>query len=313
MRSPLLALALAAGLLAAAPAFADGPKVVASIKPVHSLVSAVMQGVGEPALIVRGAASPHDYTMKPSDARALQGADLVFWVGEALESFLVKPLKSVPKSVRVVELLETPGITLLEAREGGAWESHDHGHAHKHDHAGKDHGDFNTHVWLDPDNARVMARAAAEALAARDPAHAATYRANAEAYAKRLDALDAELKATLAPVAERPFVVFHDAYQYFEKRYGLNAVGAITVNPERAPSAKRVAAIRERIKKLGAACVFAEPQFEPKLVDTLIEGTGAKKGTLDPEGAAIPDGPELYPALLRGLATSLTGCLAPRA
>ncbi|HYD64233.1 zinc ABC transporter substrate-binding protein ZnuA [Azospirillum sp.] len=313
MRSPLLALAFSCGLLAAAPALADVPKVVASIKPVHSLVSAVMQGVGEPALIVRGAASPHDYTMKPSDARALQGADFVFWVGEALETFLVKPLKSVPKSVQVVELLEAPGITLLEAREGGAWETHDHGHAHKHDHAGKDHGDVNTHVWLDPDNARAMARAAAEALAARDPAHAATYRANAEAYGKRLDALDAELKAALAPVAARPFVVFHDAYQYFEKRYGLNAVGAITVNPERAPSAKRVAAIRERIRTLGAACVFAEPQFEPKLVDTLIEGTGARKGTLDPEGAAIPDGPELYPTLLRSLANSLTGCLAPRA
>jgi zinc transport system substrate-binding protein len=311
MRTPVAA-ALALGLLAAAPALADAPKVVTSIKPVHSLVSAVMQGVGEPVLIVRGAASPHDYALKPSDAKALQGADLVFWVGEALETFLAKPLTAVPKTVRVVELMDSAEITLLQAREGGTWERHDHGHAHRHDHAGEDHGDVNTHIWLDPANAKVMAETAAVALAARDPAHAATYKANAEAYAKRLDALDAELKAALAPVAERPFVVFHDAYQYFEKRYGLNAVGAITVSPERAPSAKRVAAIRARIRKLGAVCVFAEPQFEPKLVDTLIEGTGAKKGTLDPEGAAIPDGPELYPALLRSLANSLTGCLAPR-
>ncbi|HYH17450.1 MAG TPA: zinc ABC transporter substrate-binding protein ZnuA [Azospirillum sp.] len=313
MRSPLLVLAFSCGLLAAAPAFADGPKVVTSIKPVHSLVAAVMQGVGEPALIVRGAASPHDYALKPSDAKALQNADLVFWVGEALESFLVKPLKSVPKTVQVVELMDSAEITLLEARAGGAWEAHDHGHEHKHDHAGADHGNLNTHIWLDPANAKVMAGTAAVALAARDPAHAAAYKANAEALGKRLDTLDAELKAALAPVAARPFIVFHDAYQYFEKRYGLNAVGAITVNPERGPSAKRVAAIRDRIRKLGAACVFAEPQFEPKLVDTLIEGTGARKGTLDPEGAAIPDGPELYPTLLRDLANSLVGCLTPRA
>ncbi|HEY0838399.1 MAG TPA: zinc ABC transporter substrate-binding protein ZnuA [Azospirillum sp.] len=313
MRISLAGLVLSCGLLAAAPAVADGPKVVASIKPVHSLVAAVMQGVGEPALIVRGAASPHDYALKPSDARALQNADLVFWVGERLETFLVKPLASVPKKVRVVGLMDSVGITLLEAREGGAWEAHDHGHEHRHDHAGEDHGDLNSHVWLDPANAKVMAESIAVALAARDPAHAAAYTANAEAYAKRLDALDAELKAALAPVAARPFVVFHDAYQYFEKRYGLNAVGAVTVNPERRPSAKRVAEIRARIKTLGAVCVFAEPQFEPKLIDTLIEGTGARKGTLDPEGAALPVGPELYPTLLRTLAGSLTDCLAPRA
>ncbi|MDQ2105059.1 zinc ABC transporter substrate-binding protein ZnuA [Azospirillum isscasi] len=303
---------VAAILLAASPALADAPKVVASIKPVHSLVAAVMEGVAEPALIVRGAASPHTYAMKPSDAKALAAADLVFWVGPELESFLDKPLKANAKKATSVELLEAPGVTLLDAREGGAWEAHDHGHKHDHGHAhgeGHGHEEVNTHVWLDPANARAMVAAIAEALSAKDPANAAAYTVNAGRTARSIDALDAELKAALAPVAGKPFVVFHDAYQYFEAHYGLNGVGAITVNPERRPSAKRLSEIRARITGLGAACVFAEPQFEPALVDTIVDGTRAKKGVLDPEGAELKDGPGLYPALMRGIAASLKDCL----
>ncbi|NUB13556.1 zinc ABC transporter substrate-binding protein ZnuA [Azospirillum brasilense] len=310
---PLLALAAA---LTASPALAEGPKVVASIKPVHSLVAAVMEGVAEPALIVRGAASPHTYAMKPSDAKALAAADLVFWIGPELEGFLEKPVTANARKATSVTLLEAPGVTLLDAREGGAWEAHDHGHEHKHDHDHKHahedehgHDEVNTHIWLSPANARAMVAAIAEALSAKDPANAAAYTANAERTARSIDALDAELKAALAPVAGKPFVVFHDAYQYFEAQYGLNGVGAITVNPERRPSAKRLSEIRAKIGGLGAACVFAEPQFEPALVNTIVEGTPAKKGVLDPEGADLKDGPGLYPALMRNIAASLKECL----
>ena len=306
---PFIALVAALGvaaLAAASPALADAPKVVASIKPVHSLVAAVMEGVAEPALIVRGAASPHTYAMKPSDARALASADLVFWVGPALEGFLAKPLEANARKAQAVELLEAPGIALLDAREGGAWDAHGHGHAHGHKNA---HEEVNTHIWLDPGNARAMVAAIAEALSAKDPANAAAYKVNADRTVRSIDALDAELKAALAPVAGKPFVVFHDAYQYFEAHYGLNGVGAITVNPERRPSARRLSEIRARITGLGAACVFAEPQFEPALVNTIVEGTGAKKGVLDPEGADLKDGPGLYPALMRNIAAALKGCL----
>lgn len=307
---------------AATVAQAEAPKVVVSIKPIHSLIASVMQGVGEPTLLVRGGASPHSYSMKPSDAKALSAADLVIWVGPELESFLEKPLKAnAPKATRLT-LMELKGLTLLETREGGAWEAHDHGHKgghdhkghdHKHDHKGHDHDDeheeLNSHIWLDPANARAIVTATAEALAAKDPAGAEAYRTNADRTLQQLDALDAELKATLAPVKDKPFVVFHDAYQYFEARYDLSAVGSITVSPDRRPSAKRLSAIRAKIGGLGAACVFAEPQFEPALVQTVVEGTKAKTGVLDPEGTELPEGVTLYPTLMRNLAASLRGCL----
>ncbi|WP_395457687.1 zinc ABC transporter substrate-binding protein ZnuA (plasmid) [Azospirillum melinis] len=317
----LSALVATTSATAALPAWAEAPKVVVSIKPIHSLVAAVMRGVGDPVLLVRGGASPHSYTMKPSDAKALSAADLVVWVGPELEGFLEKPLKAnAPKATRLT-LMEQTGLTLLQTREGGAWEAHDHGHeehGHKdHDHKGHDHAadhdddhdELNSHIWLDPANARAIVTATADALAARDPADAEAYRTNAHRTLQAIDALDAELKATLAPLKDKPFVVFHDAYQYFEARYDLSAVGSITVSPDRRPSAKRLSAIRAKIAGLNAACVFAEPQFEPTLVRTVVEGTKAKTGVLDPEGADLPEGEALYPTLMRNLAASLRGCL----
>ncbi len=314
----VLAAAAALPAHAEAPAHAQAPKVVVSIKPIHSLVASVMHGVGEPTLLVRGGASPHSYTMKPSDAKALSAADLVVWVGPELESFLEKPLRANAPRATLLTLMDLKGLTLLETREGGAWDAHDHGkkrghghqdHDHKdHDHA-DEHGELNTHIWLDPANARAIVEAAAEALAAGDPANAEAYRKNADRKLQELDALDAELKAALAPVKDKPFVVFHDAYQYFEARYGLSAVGSITVSPDRRPSAKRLSAIRAKIGGLGAACVFAEPQFEPTLVRTVVEGTKARTGVLDPEGSELPEGEALYPTLMRNLAASLRGCL----
>ncbi|MFT4185389.1 MAG: zinc ABC transporter substrate-binding protein [Rhizobium sp.] len=315
---PLAASLLFSGLFSGTALAADPPNVVVSIKPIHSLVAAIMQGVGTPDLIVDGAASPHTYALKPSNARALQGAKVVFWVGPGMEAFLEKPLSALGSNALVVELDKAPGIAKLKFREGGAFEPHDDGdeHAesadHDHDHDGHSHGheEFDTHLWLDPHNAKAMAAEITTTLVAADPANALTYEANQKALDDRLDALDAEIASTVAPVKDKPFIVFHDAYQYFERRYGVRVAGSITVSPETIPGAERVSEIHGKLAGLGATCVFAEPQFEPKLVNVVIEGTSAKSGVLDPEAATLPQGPNLYFDLMRGIATSLKTCLS---
>ncbi|MBN8243237.1 zinc ABC transporter substrate-binding protein ZnuA [Nitratireductor aquimarinus] len=323
MKSFRLSLAAAASSLALLTpgaltgAFAADMQVVTSIKPVHSLVAGVMEGVGEPALILQGAGSPHTYSMRPSQARMLANADLVFWVGPGLEVFLEKPLETLAGEATQVALSDSEGLTLLEMREGGAFEAHSHGddhddHGHEaeedgHDHA-HDHGP-DAHLWLDPDNAKIMVSAIAEALSAADAENASAYAANAAALNERIAALQTELSAELEPVKDRPFIVFHDAYQYFEKQFGLAAAGSITVSPEIIPGAQRVDEIRTKVRELDAACVFAEPQFEPRLVEVVTEGTDAKSGVLDPLGAEIEDGKDLYFELMRGMAASLKTCL----
>jgi len=302
------ALAAVAVLSIAAGAFADAPRIVVSIKPVHALVASVARGVATPTLLVRGAASPHSYSMKPTDATALASASIVFWVGPEMETFLEKPLAGV--RAPVVALMNAPGVELLDAREGGAWEPHDHGHehasGHDHDAGGRE---VNPHVWLDPINAEAMTRTIAAELAKVDPSHADDYAKGAETTIRDLAALDGELRTMLEPVRDRPFVVFHDAYQYLEHRYGLNGVGSITVSPDRKPSAQRLAALRLKLRGLDAACVFAEPQFEPALIDTVIEGSTAKRSKLDPEGASLEEGPELLRTLLTDNARALVDCL----
>lgn len=293
------------------------PKVVASIMPLHSLVAGVMEGVGESTLLVRGGGSPHSYSLRPSEARSLNNADLVFWVGDNLESFLAKPLTALAGQARVVALAEAPGIALLAAREGGAWEDPSpenrgrgqEGHKHDDHHHGP--GEANPHIWLDPRNAKQIVALVAGALANHDPANAARYRRNGEALSARLDTLDAELERTFRPIEDVPFIVFHDAYHYLEARYGLRAVGSITVSPDRPPGAKRLQEIRRKILAAGAACVFSEPQFQPTLVQTVLEGTAAKTAVLDPMGADLAAGPDAYFRLMRNLAAALTGCLTP--
>ncbi|WDZ78596.1 zinc ABC transporter substrate-binding protein ZnuA [Ensifer adhaerens] len=333
------ALLLASTVLLASPALAASPNVVVSIKPIHSLVASIMQGVGEPSLIVEGAASPHTYNMKPSNASALQAANVVFWVGPGLEAFLDKPLDALSGGAKVVELSEAPGIEKLKFREGGAFEAHDDGdegdgeeghkheegeaehdhaaapeaapgHDHGHDHHDHGHGDTDLHMWLDPLNAKAMAAEIEKTLVEADPDNAGAYKANLEALNKRLDDLDAKLKETVAPVKDKPFVVFHDAYQYFEHRYNVRVAGSITVSPEVLPGAERLSEIHAKIKELGATCVFAEPQFEPKLINVVIEGTPAKSGTLDPEAGTLDAGPDLYFQLMEGISTSLKTCLS---
>lgn len=315
----------ALGLVALTPmiapaAWAEVPEVVVSIKPVHALVAGVMGDLGTPMLLVKGANSPHSYAMKPSDARALQEADVIFRVGENLEVFMNHPLETLGAKATVVDLAEAKGIETLGFREGALWEEDEHHHDgeehetaeddheeadHHHDHHGAD-----PHVWLDPVNARAMVDAITEKLAAADPEHAEAYAANAARMNGRITELQEEIAAELKPVEGRPFIVFHDGYHYFEHRFGVEAAGAVAVDPERQPGAARVTEIRERIEKADAVCVFTEPQFQPRLVKTLIEGTDARSGVLDPLGADLPEGAGAYEALLRNLAKSLESCLA---
>lgn len=353
----------------------DDGAVVTSIKPVHSLVSGVMEGVSKPHLIVRGAASPHTYSLRPSDASKLQDAKVIFWIGENLEPFLAKPVESLSENAKLVTLSEAHDLVKLPFREGGPFEKHDHGdhgdehgheddhghedeHAHKddhdhkdehdhheeaekhgdhdhdkhdhddhakehdhdehdhdehakeHDHDEHDHGEFDVHFWLDPQNAKAMLHEIEETLVAVDPANAAAYEANAAKLAAKLDKLTQEVTSDLEPVRERPFIVFHDAYQYFEQRFGVTAAGSITVNPDAIPGVQRVAEIKARVEELGGTCVFSEPQFEPKLVQVVTEGTAARSGVLDPLGAGLDEGPELYFQLIRNMSGSIKDCLS---
>ncbi len=295
-----------------------GPKVIASIKPIHSLIAGVMEEIGEPMLLIKGGASPHDYSLRPSDVRNLNNAQAVFWIGNTLETFLVKPLANTGE-VRSVALLETPNLTLLTLREGGTWQAHAHLHEHEdhahaltaqlHDQSHVHPIDYDPHIWLNPQNAIAMVRQIGAVLSEVDPAHKAVYQKNATALIKRLKTLDQNLAATLDPVKDQPYIVFHDAYQYFERHYGLAAAGSLTVNPEQKPGAKRIREIRRRIIDTHIRCVFSEPQFQPALVRVLIEHTPAKSEVLDPLGADLEEGTDAYFQLLNRLSNSLSGCL----
>ena len=317
-RSPLMlrrsGLALAAAALfncvIAGPAAADAAvRVVASIKPVHSLVSAVMAGVGEPHLIIRGAVSPHTFSMRPSDAAVLENARVIFLIGESLETSLARPIDTLAGNARVIALSEAQGLVRRPLREGGAFEAH--GHGTDDDHDAHRRGAFDMHIWLDPVNAGVMARTIAGVLSEADPANAGTYAANAQALLPRLEELTAQIAAEVAPVRGKPFIVFHDGYRYFEDRFGLTAAGSSVVSPDRSPGVRRISELRDKMRELGVTCVFAEPQFEPRLIDVIIEGTAARTGTVDPLGATIESGPELYFTLIHNMAASFKSCLTP--
>ncbi|MDE0528688.1 MAG: zinc ABC transporter substrate-binding protein [Truepera sp.] len=302
-----LAAAVLLGCAATGPAAAEnGLRVVASIKPVHSLVSAVMAGVGEPYLIIRGASSPHTFTLRPSDAAALEDADIIFLIGDTMETALAGLVDALAGQTLVVALADAPGLVRRLFREGGEFEVD-----HEHDDGDEDHGPFDMHLWLDPINGGVMAGVIASILAEADPANAAAYEANAEALLQRLDALTEELAAYLAPARGVPFIVFHDGYRYFEDRFGLTAVGSVVVSPGRPPGVRRIFELRDKVRALGVACVFDEPQFDRRLIQTVIEGSEVRAGTVDPLGAAIEDGPGLYVTLLRNMAVSFKACLAP--
>ena len=333
--------------LAAGSAASEEVRVVATINPVHSLVSGVMAGVGEPHLIVRGATSPHNFSMRPSDAEMLEQAHVVFLIGEAMETSVAGSIDTLAADARVVELAEIDGLVRRPLREGGNFEEdheHDHDAGHEdgetgehadHDEGEEDHGDhddgdhgdhgghgdhdadgghgdetFDLHVWLDPANAQVMVTAIAETLAEIDAANAPTYAANAAELHTRLADLGTELSGTVEPVRGRPFIVFHDAYRYFEDRFGLVAAGSAVVSADRSPGVRRIRELQGKVRDLDVMCVMAEPQFEPRLVSVIVEGTAAKAGSVDPLGATIESGPELYFTLLRNMAASFKDCLS---
>ncbi len=320
---PYLKILAVCGLCWITAVFASGnkPNVVVSIPPFHALVTAVMENVGEPILLLKKGASPHHYNLRPSEVKMLQQADLIFWGGPALETFLVKPLQSLSSSTKVIELEKTEKLLLLPPRRTAAFNSargHDHNpdHTHEHNHeghscCGHDHGPSakDMHFWLDPNNAKIILGAIVENLSQIDPAHQAQYCSNAKKFIAKLDALDRELKIKLKPIQKMPYVVFHDAYQYFEHHYDLNDVGSISVHPELPISLQRLYEIREQIKKTKAICVFREPQFKPQMVESLSQDTGAKIGELDPLGQSHSKDGSDYLHLLENIANSLRGCL----
>ena len=298
-------------LFAAAPAAADKPRIVATILPIHSLVAGLAGDVYETELLLPADASPHGYAMRPSEARRLQDADVVVWVGPELETFLERPLRRAGER-QVIGLADDLDLELLPTRAGGVWERHRHGHDdhdHGHDH-GHHHGHYDNHLWMSPAIARAITEQLADVLAARDPQHADTIRANRDAQLERIDALDADLTTRLEPVREQAFMVFHDAYQYFEHHYSLNAAGSISIDPSRTPGARRLAELRQRAAEGDVVCLFTEPQFRPALAETVAEGTGMRLGMLDPIGAELEPGPDAWFQLMENLADGLLDCLA---
>jgi zinc transport system substrate-binding protein len=335
-------------------------KVVTSIKPIHSLASYLMDGIGKPELIVDGYGSPHGFSMKPSHAKMLQNADLIFWVGEDLENFLEKPLKSIAKKAEKIELIEIKGLNVLKFRERNIFDEHDHGHDdhdkkeddhdhddhgkkeddhddhdhddhgkkeddhddHDHDdhgkkeehddhddhdgHEGHAHGEFDPHIWLDTMNAKAMLNEMAEHLIENDPKNEAKYKSNLDKALKDIDKLTIEVMTELNNSVSS--IVFHDAYQYFEKRFNVNVLGAFTVNTDVMPGAEQLAEIREIIEHDKVACVFSEPQFNPDIINAVAKDMKIKTGVLDPLGATLDSGKDLYFKLIRNMSASFKGC-----
>jgi len=305
VRSRLL-LAAAVCLFLARPAAAEAPSVFVTIKPLHALVAGVMADVGTPYLLVTGGGSPHHMALKPSAARRLAGADLVVWIGDRLETFMQRPIAALAAGKAVMEIQYLPGLTRWPTRDLGDWH-----HGDEDDHKHDDHDDegVDPHLWLDPRNAERIVAHLATRLGEVDPANGARYRANAEAMAARLQDLDRSLEARLAPVTRKPFILFHDGYQYFERRYGLSPIGAVALSPERPSGARHLTTIRRKIAETGATCLFTEPQFPPDLAERLAEGTPLSVSQLDPLGANLTPGPDSYFTMMDNLGRDLVDCL----
>ena len=307
-------------------------KVVASIKPIHSLVSYVMDGVGKPDVIVDGYNSPHGFSLKPSHAKMIENADLIIWVGEDLEAFLEKPLDTIAKKAMNIEVMDLKGIKKLKFREKNIFEGHDdhghdehkeHGHkedkhdehkehGHKedkhddHGHEGHAHGEHDPHVWLDPMNAKVIVKEVTKQLVKLDPENGSKYKANSKKAIADLDALTKSIKKDLKK--DLRFVVFHDAYQNFENRFGIQVLGALTVNTDVMPGAEQLAEIREVIEHEKVNCLFSEPQFNPSIIKSIAKDTKIKTGVLDPLGETLDKGKGMYKNLLKDMSSSFKGC-----
>lgn len=282
------------------------PHVVVTLKPIHALVSGVMTDVGKPDLLLSGSESPHTYNMKPSQVQQIQQADLLVWIGNGVETFLQKSL-SVLEDKKQLRLDKIEGLRLLKVRKGDSWQTHQHS---AHHHARVE--EIDPHIWLDPDNAQVIVDAVAQTLSQLDEPHATVYKHNATQLIERIKAFDQQLIQQLKPYQAKPFLVFHDAYHYFEQHYGLTAVGTVTLSPGHTPSVKRIQELRTQIKTQGIICVFSEPQFTPRLIATLLEDTLARHGELDPLGATLEAGTDAYFKLLQNLADAFAECFLPK-
>ena len=300
----------AAAILMSSTAMADVPSVAVDIAPVHSLVARVMRSVGEPNLIIPTNASPHRYNLRPSEAKALQDANLVFWMGEGLAPWMENALDSLASNAKIIALLDQKETELMEFREGALFEEHDHDdHADHDDHDEHAHGKYDPHAWLSLENARTWLNLIAAQLSATDPENAGVYFSNAAEARAELETLISEVNKMLKPVRGMKFVVFHDAYQYFEKSFDFPASGAISLSDASDPSPARIAQIHGRIKEQGIDCVLAEPQYKPGLVATVLDGSSAKASVIDPLGYGLEVGEELYPQLIRQMAKTLINCL----
>ena len=292
------------------------PKVVVSVKPLHSIVAGVMQGIGDPVLLISGSETPHGFSLRPSQARELQNAALVFWVGPELEQFLKKSINTLARRAEVIALGQA--VPLLSYRKHGLWRKS--GNYKRHDDDGYkkgyghsdhyDHGSRDPHFWLDPVLMRKTVSVIARALSKIDPAHAILYRTNSGLLEQRLERLHRHLERKLAPVRQIPYLVFHDAYQYLETRYGLASVGTMTLDPERRPGARHLANIRREVRHNRAKCLFKEPQFKSSIISVVREAVAINIGELDPLGIAQRPGPDAYFGTLVYLAENLVDCLS---
>jgi zinc transport system substrate-binding protein len=330
--------------------------VAVDIVPVHGLVSQVMDGVATPDLVIASGASPHSYAMRPSEARALAQADVVFWIGPLLTPWMGDPIETLAGGALHVALAEVQGVTELEVRSSARFEAHNHDHDHEHDHKDEhaedhdhahdddhaqaeahdhdhdhdhghdeakhdehaDHDDhaahsagaIDGHMWLDPRNASVWLAEIARVLSEQDPENAQVYQSNANAAQEQIAALSAEIKTTLAPVSDAPFIVFHDSYQYFEQSFGVTALASVTLSDDAPASAARLAEVREIVAETGAACALAEPRASEGLVEAVSEGAQITVTRADALGVGIPTGPQFYPTLLSQIADRLRACLS---
>ena len=306
-------------------------KVVTTIQPLHSLVANVMDGTGDLGLILEGSASPHNFSLKPSHAKMLEKADVVFWFGEDLEIFLEKALKTIPTKAKIISFMKLKEIPKLKFREKNIFEHDDHKDEHKdehkdghddhkdehkdehkdghddhkdeHDHA---HGEFDVHLWLDPINAKIMVKEIAHVLSDVDPSNAKKYNNNANKTLLKLDRMVLDIKKSINKRAR--FITFHDAYQYFEKRFEVASMGALTVNTDVQPGAKQISEIRKHVKEENIKCIFSEPQFNPKIIKVIAESTNIKTGVFDPLGSSFKPGKSLYFSLINDLSKNLSGC-----
>ena len=314
--------------------------VVTTIKPLHSLVSSVMKGIGEPSLIIEGTNNPHTFVFKPSHAEMIENADIIFWIGEDLEAFMEKPLDSLAKNAKTIAFMDLASIEKLKFREQNIFDDHDdHGHddhddhGHKDDdhddhddhdghddehdghddhddhaghHDGHNHGEFDAHIWLDPANAKEMVLEISHELSELDPSNKSKYEDNASKTIVALDKLIEEVDKSLSK--DISYIVFHDAYQYFEKRFGVIPAGALTLNPDVLPGAKQIADIQDVINDKGIKCIFSEPQYNPKIIETLGNDMNISTGVMDPLGAYIDAGPSMYSDLINQIANSIKDC-----